>query len=243
MITLISSAGRSGRPGRARSLGGVVAVAAGLVALAAGCGTEHVTGTPGASSAGTSGSPAVSSSAGSSSAGSATATPVPTVSGGAVAAGEAACAGWPTGVTSARLPALFVPVAVEQCVTGIQDVPGKGTWETATLERATTNLTPLVDALREPGQLRSPGTFCSDALVIPPQLLLIGGSGEKVVPKLPVTGCGNVRSGVLSALSALSWQPVSVRLVAQVSPNSGSPQTMKPGESPKSLQTEAGSSS
>jgi hypothetical protein len=141
-----------------------------------------------------------------------------------------------------QVPALFVPVAVEQCVTGIQNVPGKGTWETATLERATTNLTPLVNALREPGQLRSPNTFCSDALILPPQLVLISGNGQKLVPKLPVTGCGNVRTGVLSALSGMAWQPVSVRLVAQVSSNAESPQTMKPGGSPRSLQTEAGSS-
>jgi hypothetical protein len=243
MITLISSAGRSGWPGRVRPLAGAVAVAAGLAALAAGCGTTHASGTSSAPTLPPS-SAAGSSAAGSSAvSGSAAATPVPTVAGGTVTAGAAACAGWPSGAASTRLPALFVPVTVEQCVTGIEAVPGKGTWETATLERATTGLAPLVNALRAPGQTREPGTFCSDVAMIPPQLVLISGSGEKVVPRIPVTGCGVVRSGVLSALAGLSWQPLSIRLVAQVSPNTMSPQTMKPGGSPKSIQTVAGVSS
>jgi hypothetical protein len=128
-----------------------------------------------------------------------------------------------------RLPALFVPVAVERCVTGVQDVPGKGTWETATLERATAGLEPLVNALREPGEVRSPGMICSAALAIPPRLVLISASGQRVVPRIPVSGCGNVRSGVISALAALSWQPLSVRLVTPVSPDTAGPPTMRPG--------------
>jgi hypothetical protein len=161
---------------------------------------------------------------------------VPTVTGGQVAAGEPACVGWPSGTSSNRLPALFNAVAVEQCVTGVQNVPGRGTWETATLERATAGLGPLLAALRAPGQVREPDEICSDVATVPLRLVLIGGDGQQVVPRIPVTGCGVVRSGVLSALDSLSWQPVSVRLVAQVSPDSTAPQSsMRPGGSPKTM--------
>ena len=73
--------------------------------------------------------------------------------------------GWPANATrSETLPASFVPVAVSRCVTGYQTIPGKGLWETATLERADQGLAPLVTALQRPNQARRPaGTFCSDA--------------------------------------------------------------------------------
>src|ERR1700728_2836379 len=74
--------------------------------------------------------------------------PVPTVSGGRVVAGEPACAGWPTGATSVSLPVSFVPVSVERCVNGVEAIPGKGLWTTATLERADSGLAGLIDALR-----------------------------------------------------------------------------------------------
>jgi hypothetical protein len=119
----------------------------------------------------------------------------------------------------------------------MQDVPGKGTWETATLERATTGLTALVNALREPTLQRSPGMICNMLAMIPPQVLLISDSGKLVIPKLPKAACGLVRSNVIAALNALSWTPVSVRLVTQVSANTMAPQTVRPIGTPKSIQT------
>ena len=201
MSTLRILTGQAGRFGRrARALSGPL-IAAG--ALAAGCGTAHT----GAESNGGPGRP---------SAAAASATPVPTVSGGHYAAGGVACADWPAGATSAALPVSFVPVSVERCVNGAQTVPGKGLWTTATLQRADTGLTTLIDALRRPAAPRQPGTVCPAVAVLPPQVMLISATGQKLIPLLPVGGCGTAASQVLTALDALSWQPVSVRLIAKI---------------------------
>jgi hypothetical protein len=53
--------------------------------------------------------------------------------------------------------------------------------------------------------------------VIPPQVVLISASGQKLFPRLPDSGCGLTSSQVLTALGALHWQTVSVRLIAKVS--------------------------
>jgi hypothetical protein len=110
----------------------------------------------------------------------------------------------------------FVPVSVERCVNGAQTIPGKGLWTTATLERADSGLAGLVNALRQPAATHSPGTVCPAVAVIPPEVVLISATGQKLVPRLPASGCGLIQSQVLVALNALRWQPVSVRLIAKV---------------------------
>jgi len=130
----------------------------------------------------------------------------------------------------------FVPVTVERCVNGAENIPGKGLWETATLERSDSGLAGLISALRQPSITRHPGTICPMLAVIPPQVLLIGADGEKLMPRLPSTGCGLIQSPVLAALDALHWQTVSVRLIAQLS---GGPAT-ETGSAPHSIQTVGG---
>src|SRR5581483_720890 len=112
----------------------------------------------------------------------ASATPVPTVTGGPVPAGGIACAGWPTDATSVSLPVSFVPVSVERCVDGVQTIPGKGLWATATLQRADSDLTGLVSALRRPSPPHKPGTVCPAWAIIPPHVVLISASGQKLIP-------------------------------------------------------------
>ena len=206
MSTLRTLTGRAGRFGRRARALSVPLFAAG--ALAAGCGTAH-TGA-GSGAAGSGGGP------GRPTASAAPSTPVPTVSGGHYAAGGVACADWPTGATSAALPVSFVPVSVERCVNGAQTVPGKGLWTTATLQRADAGLTTLIDALRQPAAPRRPGTVCPAIAVLPPQVVLISATGQKLIPLLPVGGCGTAAAAVLTALDALRWQPVSVRLIAKI---------------------------
>jgi hypothetical protein len=147
-----------------------------------------------------------------------TASPVPTTTAGPpIVPGQPACVGWPThAVRGKALPASFVPVAVLRCVTSDQQIPGKGEWETATLERADTNLAPLIAALRHPSGRRIPGMMCPAIAMVAPQLVLVGRDGTALWPLLPLTGCGLVQSGVLGALSGLSWQQESVRLIAQL---------------------------
>jgi hypothetical protein len=231
MSTLISSAARVVPAGRRALAVALPLLAAG--ALAAGCGSAHSGGAVGAPPTHAT-APAASSS---SAAASAAATPVPTVSGGRVVAGEPACAGWPTGATSVSLPVSFVPVSVERCVNGVEAIPGKGLWTTATLQRSDSSLAALVSALRQPTVAHRPGTVCPALAVIPPQVVLIGANGQKLIPRLPATGCGLIQSQVLAALDTIRWQPVSIRLIAQVS--GGAAPTVS-GSAPHSIQTVGG---
>jgi hypothetical protein len=258
MSTLISSISRGGRLGLAGAIGRrTVAAAVPLLAagaLVAGCGSVRTGGaadappahgtapaaSAAASSAPASSVPAASATAPASAsapASAAPATPVPTISDGPVVPGQPACVGWPTGATSVSLPVSFVPVSVERCVNGAQAIPGKGLWTTATLQRADSGLAELISALRQPSAARHPGTLCPALAEIPPQVVLIGANGEKLIPRLPATGCGLIQSRVLVALSTLPWQPVSVRLIAKIS--GGTAPTVS-GAAPHSIQTVGG---
>ena len=237
MSMLNSSAGR-----RTGAVAGPLLVAGALAAgaLVTGCGSVHAGAAPGAGAPGSrTGAPGhATAPAGPS----APATPVPTVSGGRVVPGEPACVGWPAGVTSGPLPASFVPVSVERCVNGAQTIPGKGMWITATLQRADSGLDGLVNALRRPTATRPPGTVCPAIAVLAPQVVLISANGQKLIPRLPATGCGLTQMQVLAALDALRWQPVSVRLIAKV-PRGTMPGTVPgtvSGTAPHSIQTVGG---
>jgi hypothetical protein len=141
---------------------------------------------------------------------------VPTVSGGRVTPGEPACVGWPASAPRASLPVSFVPVTVERCVNGAQTIPGKGLWQTASLQRADSDLDALISALHQPSGTHKPGTACPALAIIPPQVVLISATGQELIPRLPVSGCGLIQSRVLAALAALPWHLVSVRLIAQI---------------------------
>ena len=215
----------------------VWAVTAALLAagaLATGCGTPQA-GAPSGGSAPTASASAGSAASATFAASSASAvpsgpagssapvTPVPTVTGGQVTPGEPACVGWPASAPTASLPVSFVPVAVERCVNGAQTIPGKGLWQTASLERADSGLDALVSALHQPPGKHQPGTACPQLAIIPPRIVLINAAGQELVPRLPVSGCGLIQSKVLAALAALPWRVVSVRLIAQIpgAPSSG----------------------
>jgi hypothetical protein len=131
--------------------------------------------------------------------------------------GGSACAGWPANAAHGRLSALFTPAAVERCVSGYQQIPGKGEWMTATLEKSTDKLATLSAVLMAPSG-RQPAVFCPEFVVIPPQIVLINSTGQALIPRLPVGACGSVDSQVLSTLAAMTWQPLTVRLVSKVSP-------------------------
>jgi hypothetical protein len=205
------------------------AIASALLAAVAlaGCGTSHagspsggVTPTASATTAsaapsGSGGSAAPSGSA-APTVSSGSATPVPTVSGGPVVGGEPACVGWPSHAPTASLPVSFVPVSVERCVSGAQTVPGKGLWSTASLQRADSGLAALISALHQPPAGHVPGTVCPALAMIPPQVVLISATGQELIPRLPVSGCGLVQSQVLAALDTLPWRLVSVRLIAPI---------------------------
>jgi hypothetical protein len=123
-----------------------------------------------------------------------------------------ACANWPAGVKKGPLPDSFVPVAVLRCLTGSKMVPGRGVSLTATLERATSDLTPLVVALRHPSTRGRGGQMCPMIAMLPPQIVLIAKDGSMLIPTFPVQGCGFIQQPVLAALKAMPWQALSVRV-------------------------------
>lgn len=185
-----------------------------VVTLAAGCGTA--TAPQGGAAGSGAGSAAASSAPAASSPPAASGTPVPTTTGGPVTPGQPACAGWPSGAPRGLLPASFVPVAALRCVENYQVIPGKGQWLTATLERADKDLGPLTAALRHPPGRNKPGMMCPEIAIRPVEIALVSSDGTTFLPVLPLSGCGPVQQQVLAALDALSWRPVSVRLVTQV---------------------------
>jgi len=225
-------------------------------ALAAGCGTVAANpGGPnqpanGPSVASGSASPSASASGSGSGSGSAPpagahATPVPTVTGGpAVIVGGAACSGWPADAPHGTLTAMFTPVAVERCVTSFQQIAGKGEWETATLERSTDRLATLTAALMQPSRGNQPDVMCPEFVILPPQIVLFSSTGKELIPRLPVGACGAVDTQVLSTLASMTWQPISVRLIAKIAPVVPSKTlpgaSLAPG-SPKVLRTGAAS--
>jgi len=141
--------------------------------------------------------------------------PVPTITeSGSPAPGGVACANWPTGVKRGPLTNSFVPVAVLRCVTGTKLVPGKGVSLTATLERATSDLTPLIVALRHPSTRARSGQMCPMIAMLPPQIVLVARDGSMLIPTFPVQGCGFIQQPVLAALKAMPWQDLSVRVFA-----------------------------
>ena len=225
----VARAGRFALAGAGRRAAALAVPLLAAGVLAAGCGSAHTAG-PDAAAAHAA-APATAGSA----------TPVPTVSGGQVVAGQPACVGWPTDATSVSLPVSFVPVSVERCVNGAQTIPGKGLWTTSTLQRADSGLAALINALRQPAVAHRPGTVCPALAIIPPQVVLIGADGKKLIPRLPVTGCGLIQSRVLAALDGLHWQTVSVRLIAKVqgatTPTVNGTVPTVPGSTPHSMQT------
>ena len=236
MSTRVSSIARAGGLGLVSPIGrraGAVAVPL-LVAgaLAAGCASAQTGAAPGSTANNAAGGHATAPAGPT-----ASATPVPTVSGGKVGPGEPACVGWPSGATSTALPVSFVPVSVERCVNGAQTIPGKGLWTTATLQRSDSDLTGLINALRQPPATHRPGSVCPALAVVRPEVVLIGANGQKLIPRLPTTGCGFIQSQVLVALNTLRWQPVSVRLIAKI-PGPAAPTVA--GRPPHSTQTVSG---
>jgi hypothetical protein len=199
----------------------LAALLASVTALAAGCAAGTASGGQGAPAASQSGTGQGGNASGPAPGGSGSgqpgsAGPVPTVTAtGAPAPGEPKCANWPSGAPQGPLPASFVPVKALRCVLGTTTVQGKGVYASATLESAAQDLGSLADALRRPSERARPGGMACPAIaMIAPQLVLIAADGSMISPRMPVDQCGIIQPGVLSALAALPWQTVSVRLLS-----------------------------
>jgi hypothetical protein len=118
-------------------------------------------------------------------------------------------------------------VEVLRCVSTTTSVPGQGLYYSATLERATSDISLLVAALRRPSTHEPAGTMCPMLVMLPPQIVLIAKDGAMISPSFPVDGCGLLQAPVTVALNHMPWQPVSVRLLEKVP--SGTPGSIVPG--------------
>jgi hypothetical protein len=105
---------------------------------------------------------------------------------------------------------------VLRCASTTTAVPGKGLYYSATLERATSDTSALVAALRRPPVREPAGTMCPMLAMIPPAIVLIAKDGSTFSPTFPVEGCGLLQSPVIAALNHISWQKLSVRLLTKV---------------------------
>jgi hypothetical protein len=81
------------------------------------------------------------------------------------------------------------------------------------MEKADQNLGPLAEALRATSGSPRPGKMCPQFVIIPPQIVLAAADGTMIRPRLPVTDCGQLQHGVISALDALRWRTVSLHLI------------------------------
>jgi len=201
-----------------------------MTLLATGCAAAssssgHAASGPGQVAAG----PASGSGSGSAPGTSGSSGPVPTITvSGTPAPSESACANWPADVKKGPLPASFVPVEVLRCVTGTKTLPGKGVYLADTLERATSDLAPLVAALHAPSTHAQRGTMCPMLALLPPQIVLVAKDGSMLTPTFPVERCGSVQAAVLMALNRMPWQTVSVRLFSFPHP-AATPTPVSPG--------------
>ncbi|HEY1706384.1 MAG TPA: hypothetical protein VGG75_42470 [Trebonia sp.] len=147
------------------------------------------------------------------------------------------CSGWPANAPTGTLTASFTPASVLRCVTGSTNVPGEGERQTATLERATSGLGPLADALRQPSGTRQPQEICPDYVVLTPQIVLVAGNGSALRPRFPVDSCGKIQPQVLTALAGLKWQTVSQHLISQVPASAKTLRGHPPGPGPAGHRT------
>ena len=113
-----------------------------------------------------------------------------------------------------RLPADSVPTAAVTCVGGTEQVPGDGEWSVAVTSRATAGLAALVAALRLPSKPPTNGACTADRQE--PTVVLLQVGTRTLVVASPVDECGQPRSEVQAAFSALTWFEVSRKRVARI---------------------------
>ena len=207
-----------------------------VAALAAGCGAVAASSNGAGSAPSASASPTTgSATSGSGVAGTGSAaapSPVPTITqtGSLTNPGPTQCANWPAHVPSGPLPDSFVPVTVLRCVTGTKLIPGKGLFLAGTLQRAESNLGPLVAALHASSRHPKPGMMCPMLAMLPTHIVLIAKDGSMISPNIPVDACGTEQQQVIAALNSLSWQTLSVRLYSVVPGSGHSPSPTGPDE-------------
>jgi len=121
-------------------------------------------------------------------------------------------------------------VTVLRCVTGTKLIPGKGLFLAGTLQRAESNLGPLVAALHASSRHPKPGMMCPMLAMLPTHIVLIAKDGSMISPNIPVDACGTEQQQVIAALNSLSWQTLSVRLYSVVPGSGHSPSPTGPDE-------------
>jgi hypothetical protein len=96
-----------------------------------------------------------------------------------------------------------------------------GTWTVQLAEVADSGLSGFVDQLRQPSDPPSAGVACPDFRIAIPWFVVIANDGTVVRASIPTTGCGQPKTPVISALSALPFHDVAAVRVQQISASGG----------------------
>jgi hypothetical protein len=127
--------------------------------------------------------------------------PGPVPPGGGPTPGAACPAIAPSPRAGAAQVEAFDPVAAVRCRT-----VERGSQALAVRDRST-DLAPLLAALRRPDQPRSDG-MCPMIAWAGPVVTLVDAAGDTLVPRFPVDGCGLPQPAALQALQRMNWQPL-----------------------------------
>ena len=127
----------------------------------------------------------------------------------------------------------FVAVAAVRCLDEVETVAGDGTWNIAVEQRATSDLSALITALRTPSSNAPAGSniACADPGVLIPLFALVDAQGRITRPALPHDECQMPLPQALAAISALPWKTEAEQRLSQVQTQSevdtGCPSTYK----------------
>lgn len=121
----------------------------------------------------------------------------------------------PGAVSTSQLQA-FQAVTAVSCVQKTRSINGQGKWLVSVRRVATSGVAALQAALERP-DAKPTRSFCPALAYLPMPLVLVDASGHTLVPSPPLGSCHLPQQAYLRALDHVTWQPVSVHKVRQIS--------------------------
>ena len=121
----------------------------------------------------------------------------------------------PGAVSRAQLQA-FHAVAAVSCVQETRNISGGGKWLVSVRRVATSGVSALQAALERPDAKPSHG-FCPATAYLPMPLVLVDASGHTLAPSPPLGSCHLPQHAYFRALDQVTWKPVSMHRIRQIS--------------------------
>lgn len=120
------------------------------------------------------------------------------------------------GLVAKPLPAGFHPVAVYECDSQVETIPGRGQWLVRVERKATRDFGRLLAALRRSNASEGGNMACLADLIVVAPFALVGRDRQVVRPAVPTDACGQPQIQTRDALKALRWVTVSSRPIRQI---------------------------